>query len=102
MLVENETLPLKLPAAVGANVTLKAAVPPGCKVSGKARLLVVKLAPLNAACVMLTSVAPLLERVTLLVLFAPTLTFPKLSDEGFSESCPGATPSPVTVMEATN
>ena len=83
-------------------MTLKAAVLPGCSVSGKARLLIAKPAPLNEACVMVTSVAPLLERVTLLVLLAPTLTFPKLSEEGFSESCPGSTPSPLTVMEATN
>lgn len=48
-LVENVTLPVKFPVAVGANVTFSEAVPPACSVSGRARLLVENPAPLKVA-----------------------------------------------------
>src|SRR5258708_20483051 len=82
MTVVNEMLPLKFPTPVGAKVTLKEAVPPGCKVSGSDRLLIVKLAPLREACEMLTSVAPPLDIVTVLVLLVPTFMFPKFTTYG--------------------
>ena len=60
------TLPLKLPLAGGANVTFAEVESPGCKVSGKVRLLITKPVPLSVAWLTLRSLAPLFERVTVL------------------------------------
>ena len=66
-LLVNVTLPVKLPAPVGANVTLSEAVPPACSVSGRDRLLVENPVPLKVAWLTMISVPPVLERVTLFV-----------------------------------
>ena len=99
---ENETLPLKLPTEVGAKVTVKEVDAPGAKVSGRDKLLIEKLAPLNVAALMVRSVAPPFETVTVVLLFEPILTFPKSSEEGFRVSCPGSTALPVTASDARN
>ena len=62
--VEKVTLPLKFPLAGGAKVTVAEVESPDCKVSGKARLLNVKAAPLSVAWLTVTALAPMFERVT--------------------------------------
>lgn len=99
-LMANVTLPVKLPAVVGAKVTLSEAVPPACSVSGKARLLVVNPAPLKVAWLMVRSLPPELDRVTLLVWVAPILTLLNATDDGLSDNCPGVPVLPETVSDA--
>lgn len=64
--VAKATLPVKLPLAGGANAMVAEVESPGCKVSGRARLLMAKPAPLSVAWLMLRSLPPLFERVTVL------------------------------------
>jgi hypothetical protein len=97
--VAKVTLPLKLPAPVGAKVIVTAAAFPACNVSGKARLLMANPAPLIVACEMVRSLPPLFVRVTVLVWFDPTLVFPKTTGEGLGESFPIVTASPETDSE---
>ena len=98
-LLVNVTLPVKLPAPVGANVTLSEAVPPACSVSGRDRLLVENPVPLKVAWLTMISVPPVLERVTLLVWLDPTLILPKATDDGLSDSCPEAADVPEAVSD---
>lgn len=91
VLVVNVALPLKVPAPGGANVIVAEAAFPACTVSGRTRLLIENPAPLNVACVMVTSFPPLFERVTALAWWPPTLVFPKAIGEGLADSFPFAT-----------
>jgi hypothetical protein len=59
VVIPKVTLPLKLPAPVGANVIFAEAEVPASIVSGKARLLIVNPAPLMVADVMLRLLSPL-------------------------------------------
>jgi hypothetical protein len=61
------TLPVKLPFPVGANVTVAVLADPEGMVSGSARLLSEKPAPLSVACVMVKSIPPLFDSVTVVV-----------------------------------
>src|ERR1700674_1585437 len=92
--VSNETLPLKFPPPVGANVIVAEADVPAISVSGRARLLMENPAPLIAARVMVRSVPPLFARVTVLVWWLPTVVFPKATGEGLGESFPRVTALP--------
>ena len=98
--VAKVTLPLKLPAAVGANVMVAEVDVPGFSVSGRARLLIENPAPLMVADVTVRSVPPLFERVTVVIWFAPTWMFPKATDEGLGESFPSVAPTAVADREA--
>jgi hypothetical protein len=99
-LVANVTLPVKAPLVVGANAMIADEACPAGSVSGRLRLLIANPAPLNVAWVIVRSVPPLFERLMLLVLLEPTLTFPKATGEGVGESFPTETPFPDADMEA--
>jgi hypothetical protein len=92
--VVNETLALKFPSPVGANAIITGVDVPACSVSGRARLLIENPAPLIVADVMVRSVPPLFDRVTVLVWWVPTLVFPKTTGEGFGKSLPRVTALP--------
>ena len=70
--VAKVTLPVKLPFDGGANLTVAEVESPACNVSGRDRSLNAKPAPLNVAWVMLRSLAPLLESVTVVLWLDPT------------------------------
>ena len=59
-----ETLPLALPPDCGAKVTLKVALWPGVKVTGRFMPLMLKPAPVTGACVMVTLEPPELVTVS--------------------------------------
>lgn len=86
--VAKVTLPLKLPALLGAKVRVAEVLPLACSVIGSAMLLMVNPAPLSVACSMVRSAGPLLEMVTLFVWLDPILTLPKLICAGFRDSIP--------------
>ena len=65
--VAKVTLPLKFPAPVGANVIVSEVDDPGIRVSGRARLLIENPAPLIVADLMMRSVPPLFESLTVVV-----------------------------------
>lgn len=58
------TLPVKLPEDCGVKVTVKGALAPGARVSGRSMPLAVKPAPVTVACVMVRVVDPLLVSVS--------------------------------------
>ena len=76
-LLATEMLPVKVPVVVGAKTTLKVAMVPDVKVSGKESPLVLKPVPVTAACDTVTLLVPVFESVTSRVPLLPTLTFPK-------------------------
>ena len=94
-------LPLKLPLPVGAKVTVAEVESPECKVSGRARLPREKPAPLRVAWVMLRSLPPVLERVTVAFLLEPTATLPKVTGDGAGERTPAVTACAVAESETT-
>ncbi len=96
-LLTTVTLPVKLPAVAGAQITLKVVLCPAVKVSGGVRPLELKLAPEAVIWEILTLELPVLVRVTVCVPLLPTVTFPKLKEAGLAESCRiGATPVPLS------
>ena len=62
--VAKVTLPVKLALAGGANVTVTCAESPGCRVRGRARLLMAKPAPLKVVWLTVRALAPLFDMVT--------------------------------------
>lgn len=97
-LLATATLPVKLPAAEGVNVTSSVALCPGVNVKPAEIPLAVNLAPDTLTLETVTLEFPALLSFTLSVLPAPTATFPKLTLEAFaSSSAAGATPVPLTV-----
>jgi hypothetical protein len=98
--VVNATVPLKLPALVGAKVNVAEVLFPACSVIGSAMLLIVKPAPLKVAWLMLRSDVPVFEIVTVLFWFDPTATLPKVSCVGFSVKTPPFDADPVAEIEA--
>lgn len=78
-----ETFPLALPDAVGANVTLKIAVPPGVKVCGDS-VLILKPAPLALAELIDRLAVPEFVTVTLTDAVLPTGVLPKLTLDGLA------------------
>ena len=85
-LLTTVTLPARLPAEAGANVTLKEVDWPAARFSGSVIPLVVKPAPVALTCEMETLEFPVLEIVTLCVALVPVVRLPKLSDAGDAES----------------
>jgi len=85
-LLTTATLPARLPAEAGANVTLKEVDWPAARFSGSVIPLVVKPAPVALTCEMETLEFPVLEIVTLCVALVPVVRLPKLSDAGDAES----------------
>jgi len=80
------TLLERLPAEVGANVTVKEADCPTARLSGNPAALVLKPAPLVLTCEMETLEFPVLVIVKLCVALVPVVKLPKLSDVGEAES----------------
>lgn len=78
-----ETLPLVLPAAVGPNVTVNAAVPPGESVCGDS-VLMLKPEPLALAALMDKFAVPEFVTVTFTDAVLPIDMLPKLTLDGFA------------------
>jgi hypothetical protein len=76
-LLTTETLPETLPVTVGANCTLRLPDCPAGSASGKVCPVIVKPAPLTAACETVRLALPELVSVTVCVLLVPTSTSPK-------------------------
>jgi hypothetical protein len=76
-LLTMETLPATLPAAVGANVTLKLVFYPAANVRGRESPLILKPAPVTAAWEIVRVAVPPFLRVTGRVPLLPISTFPK-------------------------
>jgi hypothetical protein len=85
-LLTTVTLPARLPAEAGANVTMKEVDWPAARFSGSAIPLVVKPVPVALSCEMETLELPVLEIETLCVALVPVVKLPKLSDAGVAES----------------
>jgi len=82
-----DTVPVAFPPAVGENMALKLALPPACRVKGRAIPLMLKAAPVTVAAVTVRGPdVPVLVTVTLWVLTLPRFTFPKLMVVGLATS----------------
>ena len=88
------TLPVRLPAVVGANTTLNVAVPPAVIVAGAFKPLTLYPVPLAEIREMVSAAVPVFVTVKLCDLVWPSMTFPKLNVEGEIES-PACTPVPL-------
>src|SRR6266704_2335884 len=73
------TLPLAVPAACGAKVTVKAIDVPAGRLTGKVSPLRLNPVPVTAACEMVKVAVPALEAVTICEALLPTQIFPKLN-----------------------
>jgi hypothetical protein len=91
------TVPDWLPAVVGANKTLKVAVPPAATVAGVARPLTLKAAPETARSAIVRAAVPVFVIVITCDLVWPSTMLPKLKEAGEIER-PGAAAVPVTGM----
>lgn len=90
------TLPARLPALAGSNVTLNEVACPTASVIGTVKPPTVNPAPLSLICERVTLPLPLLVTVTLCVVLVPVVMLPKLSDAGVTVSCrSGTMPAPV-------
>ena len=85
-LLTTATLPARLPAEAGANVTLKEVDWPAARFSGSVIPLVLNPVPVALTCEMEMLEFPVLEIVTLCVALVPVVRLPKLSDAGDAES----------------
>jgi hypothetical protein len=85
-LLTTVTLPARLPAEAGANVTVKEVDWPAARLSGRVIPLVLNPVPVAPTCEMETLEFPVLEIVTLWVALVPVVRLPKLSDVGEAES----------------
>jgi hypothetical protein len=85
-LLTTVTLPERLPAEAGVNVTLKDFDCPAARVTGSAIPLVLKPVPVAPICEMATLEFPVFEIVALWLAVEPVATLPKLSDVGDTES----------------
>lgn len=90
-------VPEKVPAVVGAKLTVKGEEPPGGILIGIVRPEKAKVVPESDACVMDRLAVPGLDMVSVCVPVAPVLTLPKLAEAGEREIC-GWTPVPLRVM----
>ena len=85
-LLTTATLPARLPAEAGANVTLKEVDWPAARFSGSVIPLVLYPVPAALTCEMETLEFPVLEIVTLCVALVPVVRLPKLRAVGDAES----------------
>lgn len=92
-----DTLPLALPAVVGANVTLKDAVWLGFRVCGESVLMLKPVPPMLLA-VIETAAVPVLVSVTGTAALLPTGRFPKLMLAGLALSVP-CVPVPLRAID---
>jgi hypothetical protein len=88
------TLPESVPAADGANCTLKLVLAPAASVVGIARPLIVYPVPEITAWLIVAAEVPALESVIVCVPLLPTATLPKFKVDGLAVS-DGCTPVPV-------
>jgi hypothetical protein len=98
-LLTNETEPLTLPALVGANATLNVVFAPTAIVCGNERPVELNPVPVTLAAVIVTLALPPFDSVIVCELLFPVITLPKLTLDGFPESC-GCTPVPLNGMDA--
>ena len=95
-LLTTVTLPVRLPAEAGANLTLKEVDWPAARLRGSVLPLTPKPVPLALTCEMETLALPVLEMVMLCVALVPVVRLPKLSDAGDADSWrTDATPVPL-------
>jgi hypothetical protein len=92
-------LPVTPPAAVGAKTILKEVLWPFDSVTGSEIPLMVKPVPVNVARLTTVFTFPVLVNVTVCEALWPTVTFPKFSDAGETES-PGCVPLPLREIVA--
>lgn len=85
-LLTTVTLPERLPAETGANVTVKEVDCPTARLSGSAIPLALKPVPIALTCEMETLEFPVFVKVTVCEAFVPVVRLPKLSDAGEAES----------------
>ena len=85
-LLTTVTLPERLPADAGANLTVKEVDCPTARLSGNTTPLVLKPVPLALTCEMDTVEFPLFVNVTVCEALVPVVRLPKLSDVGDAES----------------
>ena len=91
------TLPERLAALTGANVTLNVVDCPAASVSGTVSPATLNPVPLSLICETVTPELPVLVTVTLCVVLVPVATLPKLSETGLAVSCSAdATPVPAS------
>jgi hypothetical protein len=88
------TLPLALPADVGAKVTLKEVLWPGVKVSGVVIPEILKPVPATVTCEMLAFTPPVFFTVSVWLWLCPTVTLVNVKLVGFAVSVAGVTPVP--------
>src|SRR5207245_2476639 len=98
-LLEIDTEPLKLPAAFGANCTLKFPLCPGPSVVGIARPLKLNPVPVTVACEIVKLAVPLFLTCIVCEFVFPDTTEPKLALDGVTLN-PACTPVPVTAASA--
>jgi hypothetical protein len=91
-----DKLPLRVPAAVGANVKSKLALCPAARARGNASPLIVKPDPVKLAWEMLALEPPEFVRVTVCLCELPTVTLPNDTLAGTAANWPAAVPSPDT------
>src|SRR5215475_5696798 len=95
------TLPVTLPAVVGANFTVSVAEAVGLRTKGAVIPVAVTPAPLNAICEICTLLLPVLVMVTFCVAEEPVFTLPKLTVLVLNvRICVVATPVPLKAMVA--
>ena len=89
------TLPVALPAAVGANTMFNVAVDEGFKVAGVVMPFTVKPVPVAAIFEICTAALPVFVRTTCCVELEPVATLPKLTEVGFACNWPTGVVEPV-------
>jgi len=91
------TLPERLAALAGANVTLNVVDFPAARVSGTVIPATLNPVPLSPICETVTLELPVFVNVTFCVVLLPVTTLPKLSDAGLAVNCSAdATPVPAS------
>jgi hypothetical protein len=88
-LLVNTTLPVALPADLGAKTTLKPLLTPGDRIKGKLKPVILKPVPVTSAFVTVRLVPPVLLNMLDWVWLVPTCTFPKLTLESAALRVPG-------------
>ena len=81
-----ETLPVALPAVVGANCAVKVVLPPALIVTGTVNPVMLNPVPDALAAEIVTLAVPELVSVMTSVALLPTKTLPKLYVDGFAVS----------------
>jgi len=97
------TLPERLAAVAGANITLNVVDCPAARASGTVKPATLNPVPLSLICETVTLEFPVFVTLTLCVVLVPVAMLPKLSDTGLAVSCSaGATPMPPVQQPAVN